>query len=61
MAYLRMPPPSVEIMLDTFVDWMAQHAHAKITLRVDYPDGTHTVTEIDHRYRPIDKQKEPTP
>ena len=49
MAYIRMPPPSVEEMLDKFANWMAQHAQAKITVRIDYRDGTHQTTEIDLR------------
>ena len=52
MAYVRMPPPSVEQMLEQFADWMAQHAQAKVTVRIDYRDGTHTTTEIDHRGQP---------
>jgi hypothetical protein len=49
MAYVRTPPPSVEQMLDDFADWMAKHAQAKVTVRLDYRDGTHQTTEIDHR------------
>lgn len=49
MAYMRVPPPSVEEMLTDFADWMAKHAQAKVTVRLDYRDGTHSVTEIDHR------------
>lgn len=49
MAYVRLPPPSVEQMLADFADWMAQHAQAKVTVRLDYRDGTHEVTEIDRR------------
>lgn len=49
MAYIRMPPPSVELMLHDFADWMAQHAQAKVTVRIDYRDGTHSTSEIDHR------------
>ena len=49
MAYVRMPPPSVEQMLEQFADWMAQHAQAKITVRIEYRDGTYQTSEIDHR------------
>ena len=49
MAYVRQPPPSVEAMLDQFADWMAQHAQAKVMVRIDYRDGTHAVSEIDYR------------
>lgn len=49
MAYTRVPPPSVERMLEDFANWMAQHASAKVTVRIDYRDGTHQTTEIDHR------------
>ena len=49
MAYVRLPPPTVEQMLDDFATWMAQHAQAKITVRIEYLDGTHQTTEIDHR------------
>ena len=52
MTYVRMPPPSVEKMLDDFADWMARHAQAKITVRIDYRDGTHQTSEIDHRGQP---------
>lgn len=41
MAYVRQPPPSIESMLDQFADWMARHAQAKVTVRMDYRDGTH--------------------
>lgn len=49
MAYVRMPPPSIELMLDQFADWMAQHAQAKVTVRLDFRDGTHWTAEADHR------------
>ena len=49
MAYVRQPPPSIELMLEDFANWMAQHAEAKITVRIDYRDGTHHVSEIDRR------------
>lgn len=52
MAYVRLPPPTVEQMLDDFATWMAQHAQAKITVRIEYLDGTHQTTEIDHRGQP---------
>ena len=43
-------------MLETFADWMAQHADVKVTVKLDYRDGTHTVTEIDRR-GPMPKTK----
>ena len=49
MAYVIPPPPSAELMLEDFADWMAQHARAKVTIRFDYRDGTHTTTEMDRR------------
>lgn len=49
MAYVIPPPPSVELMLYDFADWMAQHAQAKVTVRFDYRDGTHTTVEMDRR------------
>ena len=49
MAYVRQPPPSIEAMLDQFADWMAQHAQAKVTVTIDYRDGSSTTTEVDHR------------
>lgn len=49
MAHIGLPPPSVEFMLKTIADWMAQHLHAKVTVRIDYRDGTHEVSESDHR------------
>jgi hypothetical protein len=58
MAYLKLPPPSVEMMLDQFADWMAQHAGAKVTVRLDYRDGTHVVSENDHR-GPMPKKETP--
>jgi len=58
MAYFRQPPPSIETMLVSFADWMAQHASAKVTVRLDYRDGTHQTTEIDHR-GPMPKTEPP--
>ena len=49
MAFMRLPPPSVEDMLEQFTDWMAQHAHAKITVRLDFRNGTYHIFNIDHR------------
>lgn len=49
MAYIKMPPPSIELMLDQFADWMAQHASAKVTVRMDFRDGAHRTYETDHR------------
>ena len=49
MAYFRAPPPSIEYMLDEFVNWMAQHAQAKIVVTITHRDGTYQTTEIDHR------------
>ena len=49
MAYVKTPPPSIELMLEDFADWMAQHAQAKVTVRIEYRDGTHTISETDHR------------
>lgn len=49
MAYVRQPPISIEAMLDQFADWMAQHAQAKVTVTIDYRDGSSTTTEVDHR------------
>ena len=53
---MKQPPPSIELMLETFADWMAQHADVKVTVKLDYRDGTHTVTEIDRR-GPMPKTK----
>lgn len=49
MTYVRLPPPTVEQMLEDFTSWMAQHAQVKVTVRIDYQDGTHTTTEFDRR------------
>jgi hypothetical protein len=49
VTFLRFPPPSVESMIDQFADWMAQHAQAKVTVRLDFRDGTHWTAETDHR------------
>jgi hypothetical protein len=49
MAYVKIPPPSIEAMLDQFADWMAQHAGAKVTVRMDFHDGTNWTSESDHR------------
>jgi hypothetical protein len=58
MAYVVMPPPSVEEMLEEFVDWMAQHAYAKISVQIEYSDGTSQSTVIDRR---IGKRGDKTP
>ena len=58
MAFIRIPPPSVEQMLTDFADWMAQHAQAKVTVRLDYRNGAHQTTEIDHR-GPMPKKVKP--
>lgn len=49
MAYLRQPPPSMEFILETFADWMAQHGQVMVTVRIDYKNGTYFNTKIDHR------------
>lgn len=49
MAYVRIPPPSIEQMLKEFVNWMARHAQAKVTVRMDYRDGSHHTMEMDYR------------
>ena len=49
MTYLKLPPPSAEIMLETIADWLAQYMSAKVTIRIDYRDGQHQISEIDHR------------
>lgn len=51
MAYVKQPPPSIEAMLDQFADWMAQHAQAKVSVRIEYRDGTNTTIETDHKGR----------
>ena len=58
MAYVRQPPPSVEAMLDQFADWMAKHAQAKVTTRIEYRDGTYVESACDYR-GPKQKQKTP--
>lgn len=49
MAYLRLPPPSIEFMLEEFADWMAKHAYAKITTTIEFRDGHKITSEVDHR------------
>lgn len=49
MAHPDVAPPTIEYMLNIFVKWMAYHARAKITVRIDYVDGTHQTTELDYR------------
>jgi len=49
MAYVIIPPPSIETMLFDFADWMAQHAGAKVSVKIEYRDGRHQTQETDHR------------
>ena len=49
MATVYIPPPSVEDMLDAFVQWMAHHARAKISVKIEYENGTHKTLELDYR------------
>lgn len=49
MAYVQ-PPPSVEYMLEEFVEWMAQHSRTRISVKIEYSDGTSQETVIDRRY-----------
>ncbi len=54
MAHAQTLPPSVEQMLEDFTSWMARHAQAKITVRMDYPDGSYHVTTQDYRVAALD-------
>ena len=49
MAHVKQPPPSVEAMIDVFIDWMAQHAQAKVTVTIKYRDGSNIEFITDHR------------
>lgn len=49
MAYVKLPPPSVDVLLDQIVEWFARNLSAKITLRIDYKNQTHTTMEYDAR------------
>jgi hypothetical protein len=39
MAYMEIPPPSIEEMLESLCEWMARHGRFKITLRIEYSGG----------------------
>lgn len=51
MAHYTNPSsaPSVEHMLQTFAEWMAQHTHAQVTVRIDYQGGAHSTSVVDCR------------
>lgn len=49
MAYVKQPPPSIEAMIDVFIDWMAQHAQAKVTVKIEYRAGSSIEFITDHR------------
>ena len=48
MAHVYSTPPSVETMLEIFVRWMAHHSRTKITMKIEYHDGTYKTTTIDY-------------
>jgi len=59
MAHPYIPPPeptSVEEMLRQFSEWMAEHMRAKITVRIDYKDGTQHTSVIDRTQFPPNKE-----
>ena len=35
-------------MLEIFVRWMAHHSRTKITMKIEYHDGTYKITTIDY-------------
>lgn len=49
MTYLRTPHPSLETMLETLAEGIAQHLWAKVEIRIDYRDSARRVVEVDYR------------